>query len=146
MLEGRYDPLEFRFFVGCHDYRESMLDVEVMLGKLQPIACSRVLALKQCISLPKPLWHEVMELCGGDDGGDGYLPDVSRLEFRKHQDVTFQVMEDDGDGDDMEIIVDDFDDIDADVDADIDIDDIDFEIRDDEEEDDDDEDTGPWRW
>jgi len=146
VLEGRYDPLEFRFFVGCHDYRESMLDVEVMLGKLQPIACSRVLALKQCISLPKPLWHEVMELCGGDDGGDGYLPDVSRLEFRKHQDVTFQVMEDDGDGDDMEIIVDDFDDIDADVDADIDIDDIDFEIRDDEEEDDDDEDEGPWRW
>lgn len=58
VLEGEYSPLEFRFFVGCHLYKESALDVAVHLGKYQPIACARSLALKQCISLPKPLWHE----------------------------------------------------------------------------------------
>lgn len=58
VLDGKYNPLEFRFFVGCHDFEESGLDVAVHLGKYQPIACARSLALKQCISLPKPLWHE----------------------------------------------------------------------------------------
>jgi len=60
VLEGTYKPLDFRFFVGRHDYDESTLDVQVLLGKYQPIACARSLALKQCISLPKPLWHEGM--------------------------------------------------------------------------------------
>jgi hypothetical protein len=58
ILDGRYNPLEFRFFVGCHAFEESSLDVQVLLGKYQPIACARSLALKQCISLPKPLWSE----------------------------------------------------------------------------------------
>jgi hypothetical protein len=58
VLEGEYSPLEFRFFVGCHLYEESALDVAVHLGKYQPIACARAVALKQCIALPKPLWHE----------------------------------------------------------------------------------------
>ena len=58
VLAGKYSPLEFRFFLGCHLYEESMLDVEVRLGKYQPAACARSLALKQCIALPKPLWHE----------------------------------------------------------------------------------------
>lgn len=58
VIEGKYKPLDFRFFVGRHEYEESMLDVQVLLGKYQPIACARSLALKQCISLPKPLWHE----------------------------------------------------------------------------------------
>jgi hypothetical protein len=58
ILDGKYSPLEFRFFVGCHSYQESALDVAVHLGKYQPIACARSVALKQCISLPKPLWHE----------------------------------------------------------------------------------------
>jgi hypothetical protein len=62
VLDGKYSPLEFRFFVGCHSYDESALDVAVHLGKYQPIACARSLALKQCISLPKPLWHEGMFL------------------------------------------------------------------------------------
>jgi hypothetical protein len=60
VLDGRYSPLEFRFFVGCHDFSESELDLSVHLGKYQPIACARSIALKQCISLPKPLWHEGM--------------------------------------------------------------------------------------
>lgn len=63
VLEGKYSPLEFRFFVGCHDFSESALDLSVHLGKHQPIACARSLALKQCISLPKPLWHEGKASC-----------------------------------------------------------------------------------
>jgi hypothetical protein len=58
VLDGKYSALEFRFFVGCHSYEESTLEVAVHLGKYQPVACARSLALKQCISLPKPLWHE----------------------------------------------------------------------------------------
>lgn len=58
VLDGKYSPLEFRFFVGCHSYEESALEVAVHLGKYQPVACARSVALKQCISLPKPLWHE----------------------------------------------------------------------------------------
>lgn len=87
VLEGKYDPLEFRFFVGCHEYEESTLDVKVHLGKYQPIACARSVALKQCISLPTPLWHEVMELCGGD------LSDLSSLELMKRDDHQFQVVD-----------------------------------------------------
>ena len=58
VLDGKYNPLEFRFFIGCHEYDEHSLDVAVHLGKYQPIACARSVALKQCISLPTPLWHE----------------------------------------------------------------------------------------
>jgi len=87
ILEGEYSPLEFRFFLGCHMYKESALDVAVHLGKYQPIACARSLALKQCIALPKPLWHEVMELCGGELG---YL---SSLEMSSADDLQFQVVD-----------------------------------------------------
>ncbi|KAG7348302.1 ACR COG1678 domain containing protein [Nitzschia inconspicua] len=111
ILEGKYSPLEFRFFLGCHVYEESALDVEVHLGKYQPVACARSVALKQCISLPKPLWHEVAELCGG------YLEDLSSLELLKREDLQFQVVdetdydEDDEDDDDViEIEIDDEDD------------------------------------
>ena len=121
VLSGKYSPLEFRFFVGCHLYEESMLDVEVRLGKYQPVACDRSLALKQCISLPKPLWHEVMELCDGD------LPDISRLEMLKRDDVTFQVMDEtELDG----IDISDDDDIDIEI-----VDDENIEIVDDDDED-----------
>ena len=54
VLKGKYKALDFRFFVGCHTYDESTLDVAVVLGKYQPVACARSLALKQCISLPIP--------------------------------------------------------------------------------------------
>jgi glucose-6-phosphate 1-epimerase/putative transcriptional regulator len=58
VMSGTYRPLDFRFFIGRHHYEESTLDVSVVLGKYQPIACARSLALKQCMALPKPLWHE----------------------------------------------------------------------------------------
>ena len=39
------------------------------------------MALKQCLGLPKPLWHEVMELCGGE------LAAWSTIELRKRTDL-----------------------------------------------------------
>ena len=89
VLRGKYKPLDFRFFVGRHKYDESALDVAVVLGKYQPVACARSLALKQCLSLPKPLWHEVLELC------DGELKDISQLEMLKRDDLRFQIVDDD---------------------------------------------------
>jgi hypothetical protein len=91
VLEGRYRPLDFRFFVGRHSYAESKLDVQVLLGKYQPVACARTLALKQCISLPKPLWHEVCELCGGE------MRVISQLELLKRDDLLIQIVDEDED-------------------------------------------------
>ena len=81
VLDGRYNPLDFRFFIGCNRYQKGALDAAILSNKYQPIACARSLALKQCIQLPKPLWHEVMEMCGGE------LREVSRLEFKKRSDL-----------------------------------------------------------
>lgn len=81
ILHGKYKPLDFRFFVGCHEYEDGQLNAAVYTNKYQPIACARTLALKQCIQLPKPLWHEVMELSGGE------LRDMSRLELMKRGDI-----------------------------------------------------------
>lgn len=58
VLSGKYKPLDFRFFIGHSAYKNSGLDEQVEAGKWQPVACSRPLVLKQCIQLPKPLWHE----------------------------------------------------------------------------------------
>jgi len=81
VLDGRYKPLDFRFFIGCNRYQKGALDVAILSNKYQPIACARSLSLKQCIQLPKPLWHEVMEMCGGE------LREVSQLEFKKRSDL-----------------------------------------------------------
>ena len=35
-------------------------------GEWVAVACARPLVLKECRSLPTPLWHEVMQLCGGE--------------------------------------------------------------------------------
>lgn len=58
ILSGKYKPLDFRFFIGHTAYDNKKLDEAVDEGKYQPVACSRPLVLKQCIQLPKPLWHE----------------------------------------------------------------------------------------
>ena len=123
VLSGLYKPLEFRFFVGRHSYVPdiendvdfindvdddeedddsdevmvaSSLDLDVVLGKYQPVACARSLALKQCIQLPKPLWHEVLQLCGGE------LKDISEFEQLKRDDIPFQFVNEDDDDDDTE--------------------------------------------
>ena len=79
----------------------STIDLDVVLGKYQPVACARSIALKQCIQLPKPLWHEVLELCGGE------LKDISEFEQLKRDDIPYQFVsedEDDDDDDEFEII------------------------------------------
>lgn len=81
ILSGKYNPLDFRFFVGRYDYENGDLDVAVHLHKYQSIACARPIILKQCIQLPKPLWHEVLEMCGGE------LKEISKLELLKRDDV-----------------------------------------------------------
>jgi hypothetical protein len=81
VLSGKYNPLDFRFFVGRHEYKDGELDVAVHTNKYQPLACARPIVLKQCIQLPKPLWHEVLELCGGE------LGEISKLEFMKRDDL-----------------------------------------------------------
>ena len=102
VLTGLYKPLDFRFFIGRHTYKDSMLDVSVLLGKHQPVACSRSLVLKQCISLPKPLWHEVMEVCGGE------MKELSKLELDKKDGFQYEIVDDDEeeyDGDDEDGLV-----------------------------------------
>lgn len=81
VLSGRYKPLDFRFFLGHTMYEGRRLDEAVRLGKYQPVACSRPLVLKQCMQLPKPLWHEVLEFCGGE------LKEISKLELSKRSDL-----------------------------------------------------------
>jgi hypothetical protein len=64
VLQGKYQPLDFRFFLGRQSYdparnpRRGVVLQKVQDGKYQPVACARSLALKQCLGLPKPLWHE----------------------------------------------------------------------------------------
>lgn len=109
ILEGKYTALEFRFFLGKYSYNpEKYPERGALLSKIknceyQPVACSRALALKQCLRLPKPLWHEgtyktlhfhllfqsctkskflsVLELCGGE------LRALSNVELRKRVDL-----------------------------------------------------------
>lgn len=89
ILSGEHSPLDFRFFIGEHCYENrGPLDADIMEGKYQPVACARSVALKQCIQLPKPLWHEVMELCGGE------LREISKLEMMKRNDLSFEEVDD----------------------------------------------------
>ena len=81
ILSGKYKPLDFRFIVGNTKYIGGDLDAAVVAGKYQPVACSRPLVLKQCIQLPKPLYHEVLEFCGGE------LREISKLELSKRDDL-----------------------------------------------------------
>jgi len=75
VLNGTFSPLDFRWFVGRHTALSSLR------GEWRAVACARPIALKQCLGLPKPLWHEVMELCGGE------CADLSRLELLKRDDI-----------------------------------------------------------
>ena len=75
MLKGELAPLDVRWFVGRRR------NVSTHDGKWCPIACSRPLALKQCLGLPKPLWHEVLETAGGE------VSEVSRIELLKRTDL-----------------------------------------------------------
>ena len=116
VLRGKYRALDFRFFVGRHEC-ESPFSMELLveLGKYQPVAAARSLALKQCLGLPKPLWHEVLELCGGR------LKEMSHWERNKKDTIQFRILDDDEDdeewGDD---ILDELDQLELDLDDDAD--------------------------
>ncbi|CAL1172809.1 unnamed protein product [Cladocopium goreaui] len=70
---GRKHPLDFRWFLGRHK------DLSTQDFSWVSVACARPVALKQCLGLPKPLWHEVMELCGGEHA------ELSSVELRKRK-------------------------------------------------------------
>lgn len=70
VMSKQYKAVDFRFVFGVYEKFNHQLDNDIQMGRYQPIACARSLALKQCISLPKPLWHEIMELCGGEYSED----------------------------------------------------------------------------
>ena len=75
VLDGTYSPLDFRWFIG------RQLDLDSSSGEWRAVACARPIALKQCLGLPKPLWHEVLEICGGE------LAELSRIELIKRDDL-----------------------------------------------------------
>ncbi len=75
VLAKKFKPLDFRFFIGRR--RGARTDD----GAWRPVACARPVALKQCLGLPKPLWHEVLELCGGETA------ELSKIELLKRDDL-----------------------------------------------------------
>ena len=64
VLNDRYKPLDFRFFIGRQSYdpkenpQRGNLFGKIQQGSYIACACARSIALKQCLGLPKPLWHE----------------------------------------------------------------------------------------
>ena len=62
------DANEFKFFARYCGWSPGQLRSECERGVWYPVACSKQLALKQVIQLPKPLWREVLELCGDELG------------------------------------------------------------------------------
>ena len=73
VLAGEAHPLEFRWFVGRHT------SLSTRGGEWRSLACARPLLLKRCQALPKPFWHELMELCGGE------CAELSRLIARENE-------------------------------------------------------------
>lgn len=63
--KGDLDPSSFKFFSGCEVWPTNALKSEVEDGLWYVAAASRAVILKQCISLPVPLWAEVLRLMGG---------------------------------------------------------------------------------
>jgi len=75
--DGSSKPQDYKFFSKCCGWGAGQLDREVEAGVWHPVSAARPLLLKQCLQLPKPLWREVMELCGGDladEAKDAYAP------------------------------------------------------------------------
>jgi len=78
IISGEAQPLDFRLFLGKtrYDYPKALYE-QCEEFKLQPISCSRSLILKQCLQLPKPLFVELLECCGGQ------LGEIASIEFAK---------------------------------------------------------------
>jgi len=78
---GNVDPGHIRIFQGSKTWAPGELEKEMGEGLWYSVAASRNMVLKHCIGLPKPLWHEVMELAGGG------LLEASELEIRKKKEA-----------------------------------------------------------
>ena len=65
--EGEVDASECKFFARYCGWGPGQLRGSAS-GVWTPVACSKQIALKQVIQLPKPLWREVSELVGGGGG------------------------------------------------------------------------------
>lgn len=77
--EGGEDPQHFRVIQGVKTWEPQELDYEFDQGMWYSIAAARPLILKHCIGLPRPLWHEILEVVGGG------LLETSELEIRKRK-------------------------------------------------------------
>jgi len=76
------DPFDFRFFLGSYEWGPGEIEKHIAHGVYKPVACSRAIALKQCIALPQPMWHEIADMLGGS------IKEVSRLELMKRNDSS----------------------------------------------------------
>jgi putative transcriptional regulator len=89
--QGEVEANDCKFFARYCGWGPGQLKSECERGVWYPVACSKQIALKQVIQLPKPLWREVSELVGGDVG----------YESRKaYGEATKEDAEKYGDGDD----------------------------------------------
>ena len=65
---GEVEANNCKFFARYCGWGPGQLRSECERGVWYPVACSKQIALKQVIQLPKPLWREVSELVGGNVG------------------------------------------------------------------------------
>ncbi|CAE8726775.1 unnamed protein product, partial [Polarella glacialis] len=63
---SKKQALDFRIHLGRTCWGPGELLSEVQEGMWRTVAASAPLALKHCLMLPKPLWSEILELCGGE--------------------------------------------------------------------------------
>lgn len=92
LASGQGQALDYRLFLGRKEWAQGELEKEVRQGLWQCAACARPVALKQCLSLPKPLWHEVMELLGGN------AEMLSQFELVQRTDLDTEEDDDDEEG------------------------------------------------
>lgn len=85
VLAGKTDPLDYKFMVGRRTSAPGFLEGYCRTGVYAPVHAPRAVGLKQCVGLPKPLYHEVMTLCGGE------MEEISRIEILKRKDLKEDV-------------------------------------------------------
>lgn len=76
--EGRKPASDYKFFCGRVSWTLDQLKGEIESGAWHCASCSRTVALKQCLSLPVPLWCEILRLMGGEyaDEASRVYPDI----------------------------------------------------------------------
>eukprot|EP00471_Norrisiella_sphaerica_P005528 CAMPEP_0184487092 /NCGR_PEP_ID=MMETSP0113_2-20130426/9198_1 /TAXON_ID=91329 /ORGANISM="Norrisiella sphaerica, Strain BC52" /LENGTH=526 /DNA_ID=CAMNT_0026869265 /DNA_START=255 /DNA_END=1835 /DNA_ORIENTATION=+ len=74
-------PDHFRVFYGSKTWEPGQVEKEIEEGIWYSIAAARPFILKHCVGLPKPLWHEVLDMVGGG------LLEASELEIRKRREA-----------------------------------------------------------